>query len=216
MKLFDKKIGNQTVNFNGKKVAFVNSVAEVDDAFGAEILKMGFPDIYEFGKQPVYETPKEIQMKTDFSEKEEWYKGECSRLRNIADSRKKQVEDLEAEVKLWKEEYEKEKAARLALVENLSKEDKSTSEALDEVGSTHETSDEVELNQSENDEQGSEEEVKGENVSGETSDEALREELASLKKDELLAFAKDNGLEVDGLDKRTKAEIIEYIVESVE
>lgn len=218
MKLFDKKIGNQIVNFNGKKVAFVNSVAEVDDAFGAEILKMGFPDIYEFGKQPVYETPKEIQMKTDFSEKEEWYKGECSRLRNIADSRKKQVEDLEAEVKLWKEEYEKEKAARLALVENLSKEDKSTSEALEEVGSTHETSDEVEveLNQSENDEQSSEEEVKGENVSGETSDEALREELASLKKDELLAFAKDNGLEVDGLDKRTKAEIIEYIVESVE
>lgn len=216
MKLFDKKIGNQIVNFNGKKVAFVNSVAEVDDAFGAEILKMGFPDIYEFGKQPVYETPKEIQMKTDFSEKEEWYKGECSRLRNIADSRKKQVEDLEAEVKLWKEEYEKEKAARLALVENLSKEDKSTSEAFEEVGSTHETSDGVELNQSENDEQGSEEEVKGENVSGETSDEALREELASLKKDELLAFAKDNGLEVDGLDKRTKAEIIEYIVESVE
>lgn len=216
MKLFDKKIGNQIVNFNGKKVAFVNSVAEVDDAFGAEILKMGFPDIYEFGKQPVYETPKEIQMKTDFFEKEEWYKGECSRLRNIADSRKKQVEDLEAEVKLWKEEYEKEKAARLALVENLSKEDKSTSEAFEEVGSTHETSDEVELNQSENDEQGSEEEVKGENVSGETSDEALREELASLKKDELLAFAKDNGLEVDGLDKRTKAEIIEYIVESVE
>lgn len=216
MKLFDKKIGNQIVNFNGKKVAFVNSVAEVDDAFGAEILKMGFPDIYEFGKQPVYETPKEIQMKTDFSEKEEWYKGECSRLRNIADSRKKQVEDLEAEVKLWKEEYEKEKVARLALVENLSKEDKSTSEAFEEVVSTHETSDEVELNQSENDEQGSEEEVKGENVSGETSDEALREELASLKKDELLAFAKDNGLEVDGLDKRTKAEIIEYIVESVE
>lgn len=216
MKLFDKKIGNQIVNFNGKKVAFVNSVAEVDDAFGAEILKMGFPDIYEFGKQPVYETPKEIQMKTDFSEKEEWYKGECSRLRNIADSRKKQVEDLEAEVKLWKEEYEKEKAARLALVENLSKEDKSTFETLEEVGSTHETSDEVELNQSENDEQGSEEEVKGENVSGETSDEALRDELASLKKDELLAFAKDNGLEVDGLDKRTKAEIIEYIVESVE
>ena len=216
MKLFDKKIGNQIVNFNGKKVVFVNSVAEVDDAFGAEILKMGFPDIYEFGKQPVYETPKEVQMKTDFSEKEEWYKGECSRLRNIAASRKKQVEDLEAEVKLWKEEYEKEKAARLALVENLSKEDKSTSEALEEVGSTHETSDEVELNQSENDEQSSEEEVKGENVSGETSDEALREELASLKKDELLAFAKDNGLEVDGLDKRTKAEIIEYIVESVE
>lgn len=216
MKLFDKKIGNQIVNFNGKRVAFVNSVAEVDDAFGAEILKMGFPDIYEFGKQPVYETPKEIQMKTDFSEKEEWYKGECSRLRNIADSRKKQVEDLEAEVKLWKEEYEKERAARLVLVENLSKEDKLTPETLEEVESTHETSEEVELKQSENDEQSSEEEVKSENVSGETSDEALHEELASLKKDELLAFAKDNGLEVDGLDKRTKAEIIEYIVESVE
>jgi len=204
MKLFDKKIGNQTVNFNGRKVAFVNSVAEVDDVFGAEILKMGFADLYELGKQPVYETPKEIQMKTDFSEKEEWYKGECARLRNIADSRKKQVEDLEAEVKLWKEEYEKEKMARLALVENLSRDAESTPEIPEE----HEPE------QPKNDEQGSEEETTGEVASEETSDETLREELASLKKDELLAFAKDNGLEIDGLEKRTKADIIEFIVES--
>lgn len=204
MKLFDKKIGNQTVNFNGRKVTFVNSVAEVDDSFGAEILKMGFADLYELGKQPVYETPKEIQMKTDFSEKEEWYKGECARLRNIADSRKKQVEDLESEVKLWKEEYEKEKAARLALVENLSRATESAPEVPDET----------EPEQPKNEEQGGEEEVVDEAASGETSDEALREELASLKKDELLAFAKDNGLEIDGLEKRTKADIIEFIVES--
>lgn len=204
MKLFDKKIGNQTVNFNGRKVTFVNSVAEVDDSFGAEILKMGFADLYELGKQPVYETPKEIQMKTDFSEKEEWYKGECARLRNIADSRKKQVEDLESEVKLWKEEYEKEKAARLALVENLSRATKSAPEVPDEI----------EPEQPKNDEQGGEEEVADEATPEETSDEALREELASLKKDELLAFAKDNGLEIDGLEKRTKADIIEFIVES--
>lgn len=204
MKLFDKKIGNQTVNFNGRKVTFVNSVAEVDDSFGAEILKMGFADLYELGKQPVYETPKEIQMKTDFSEKEEWYKGECARLRNIADSRKKQVEDLESEVKLWKEEYEKEKAARLALVENLSRAAESAPEVPDEI----------EPEQPKNDEQGGEEEVADEATPEETSDEALREELASLKKDELLAFAKDNGLEIDGLEKRTKADIIEFIVES--
>lgn len=204
MKLFDKKIGNQTVNFNGRKVTFVNSVAEVDDAFGAEILKMGFADLYELGKQPVYETPKEIQMKTDFSEKEEWYKGECARLRNIADSRKKQVEDLESEVKLWKEEYEKEKAARLALVENLSRATESAPEVPDET----------EPEQPKNDEQGGEEKVADEATPEGTSDEALREELAALKKDELLAFAKDNGLEIDGLEKRTKADIIEFIVES--
>lgn len=196
MKLFDRKIGNQTVNFNGRKVVFVNSVAEVDDTFGEEMLKMGFADLYELGKQPVYETPKEIQMKTDFSEKEEWYKGECARLRNIADSRKKQVEDLEAEVKLWKEEYEKEKTARLALVENLSR----SAEPAPEVPEG------TEPEQPEDDEQGGEVES--------MSEETLRDELASLKKDELLTFARDNGLEVDGLEKRTKAEIIEYIVES--
>lgn len=196
MKLFDRKIGNQAVNFNGRKVVFVNSVAEVDDAFGEEILKMGFADLYELGKQPVYETPKEVQMKTDFSEKEEWYKGECARLRNIADSRKKQVEDLEAEVRLWKDEYEKERQARLALVENLSKDTESIPEKLDEN----------ESERLENDEQSGEVES--------VSEETLREELASLKKDELLAFARDNGLEVDGFEKRTKAEIIEYIVES--
>lgn len=193
MKLFDKKIGNQTVNFNGRKVTFVNSVAEVDDAFGAEILKMGFPDLYEFGKQPVYETPKEIQMKTDFSEKEEWYKGECSRLRNIADSRKKQVEALEAEVKLWKEEYEKEKSARLALVENLSKD----SEVMPDKPEV------TEPEQPKNDEQ-----------EGKTPDDDLRDELSSLKKDELIAFAEGNGLVIEEPSKMTKAEIIEYIVES--
>lgn len=204
MKLFDKKIGNQTVNFNGRKVTFVNSVAEVDDAFGAEILKMGFPDLYEFGKQPVYETPKEIQMKTDFSEKEEWYKGECSRLRNIADSRKKQVEALEAEVKLWKEEYEKEKSARLALVENLSKD----SEVMPDKPEV------TEPEQPKNDEQEGETSMMGNTLSCDTPDDDLRDELSSLKKDELIAFAEGNGLVIEEPSKMTKAEIIEYIVES--
>ncbi len=204
MKLFDKKIGNQTVNFNGRKVTFVNSVAEVDDAFGAEILKMGFPDLYEFGKQPVYETPKEIQMKTDFSEKEEWYKGECSRLRNIADSRKKQVEDLEAEVKLWKEEYEKEKLARLSLVENLSKD---SEVMLDKPEVT-------EPEQPKNDEQEGETSMMGNTLPCDTPDDDLRDELSSLKKDELIAFAEGNGLVIEEPSKMTKAEIIEYIVES--
>lgn len=204
MKLFDKKIGNQTVNFNGRKVTFVNSVAEVDDAFGVEILKMGFPDLYEFGKQPVYETPKEIQMKTDFSEKEEWYKGECSRLRNIADSRKKQVEDLEAEVKLWKEEYEKEKSARLALVENLFKD----SEVIPDKPEV------TEQEQPKNDEQENETSAMGNVIPSDTSDDDLRDELSSLKKDELIAFAEGNGLVIEEPTKMTKAEIIEYIVES--
>lgn len=204
MKLFDKKIGNQTVNFNGRKVTFVNSVAEVDDAFGAEILKMGFPDLYEFGKQPIYETPKEIQMKTDFSEKEEWYKGECSRLRNIADSRKKQVEALEAEVKLWKEEYEKEKSARLALVENLSKD----SEVMPDKPEV------TEPEQPKNDEQEGETSMMGNTLPCSTPDDDLRDELSSLKKDELIAFAEGNGLVIEEPSKMTKAEIIEYIVES--
>lgn len=204
MKLFDKKIGNQTVNFNGRKVTFVNSVAEVDDAFGAEILKMGFPDLYEFGKQPIYETPKEIQMKTDFSEKEEWYKGECSRLRNIADSRKKQVEALEAEVKLWKEEYEKEKSARLALVENLLKD----SEVMPDKPEV------TEPEQPKNDEQEGETSMMGNTLPCDTSDDDLRDELSPLKKDELIAFAEGNGLVIEEPSKMTKAEIIEYIVES--
>lgn len=210
MKLFDKKIGNQTVNFNGRKVTFVNSVAEVDDAFGVEILKMGFPDLYEFGKQPVYETPKEIQMKTDFSEKEEWYKGECSRLRNIADSRKKQVEDLEAEVKLWKEEYEKEKSARLALIENLSKDSEVIPDKPEDTESEQPKNDEHEDDANmEHSESG-----EHENDGSATADDDLRDELSSLKKDELIAFAEGNGLVIEDPSKMTKAEIIEYIVES--
>ena len=92
----------------------------------------------------------------------------------------------------------------MALVEKLSRATESAPEVPDEI----------EPEQPKNDEQGGEEEVADEATPEETSDEALREELASLKKDELLAFAKDNGLEIDGLEKRTKADIIEFIVES--
>ena len=41
MKLFNRKAGNKTINYNGKNVKFVNCVAEVEDDFGKEVLKLG-------------------------------------------------------------------------------------------------------------------------------------------------------------------------------
>ena len=105
MKLFNRKAGNKTINYNGKNVKFVNCVAEVEDDFGKEVLKLGIPDLYEHGKQPVFETPKEVQMKSDFKDREEWYKKEIARLTNVNTANKKKIEELEQEVENWKNEY---------------------------------------------------------------------------------------------------------------
>mgnify|MGYP001226728579 CR=1 FL=1 len=99
MKLFNRKAGNKTINYNGKNVKFVNCVAEVEDDFGKEVLKLGIPDLYEHGKQPVFETPKEVQMKSDFKDREEWYKKEIARLTNVNTANKKKIEELEQRLK---------------------------------------------------------------------------------------------------------------------
>ena len=116
MKLFNRKAGNKTINYNGKNVKFVNCVAEVEDDFGKEVLKLGIPDLYEHGKQPVFETPKEVQMKSDFKDREEWYKKEIARLTNVNTANKKKIEELEQEVENWKNEYNREHEARIQLV----------------------------------------------------------------------------------------------------
>ena len=115
MKLFNRKAGNKTINYNGKNVKFVNCVAEVEDDFGKEVLKLGIPDLYEHGKQPVFETPKEVQMKSDFKDREEWYKKEIARLTNVNTANKKKIEELEQEVENWKNEYNREHEARIQL-----------------------------------------------------------------------------------------------------
>ena len=77
-------------------------MATVDDAFGAEILKLGFPDLYEKGKEPAYQTPKEVALKSDFKDREAFYQKELARLTNVSEARAKKVKELEAEVKAWK------------------------------------------------------------------------------------------------------------------
>lgn len=191
MKLFNAKIGTQTINVNGTLVRFVDCIAEVDDAFGAEMLGLGFPDLYEYGKQPVYETPKEIRMQSDFAEKETWYQEECARLKNIAATRKERIKELEMEIDTWKKEYEKERAARVALAENMTAMQQEIAEQpVEEV---------------------LEEEAKTDTPP--TEDE-IRMELAPLKKNELIDFAVKSGFTADEVADRTKAEIIDMIVES--
>lgn len=193
MKLFNAKIGTQTINVNGTLVRFVNCIAEVDDAFGTEVLGMGFPDLYEYGKQPVYETPKEIRMQSDFAEKEKWYQEECARLKNIAATRKERIKELEMEIDTWKKEYEKERAARVALAENM-------------------TAMQQEIVEHPVEEAGEAEEAKTDDTPP-TEDE-IRMELAPLKKNELIDFAVKSGFTVDEVADRTKTEIIDMIVES--
>ena len=190
MKLFNAKIGTQTINVNGTLVRFVNCIAEVDDALGAEVLGMGFPDMYEYGKQPVYETPKEIRMQSDFAEKETWYQEECARLKNIAATRKERIKELEMEIDTWKKEYEKERAARVALAENMT--------AMQQEIAEHPVVEEAEVD----------------TTAAPPTEDEIRMELAPLKKNELIDFAVKSGFTADEVADRTKTEIIDMIVES--
>ena len=196
MKLINSKIGSQKINVNGKIISFVNGVAEVEDAFGAEILELGFPDMYELGKQPAYETPKELQMKTDFAEKEQWYMGECARLKNIAKSRKERIDELEAEIATWKAEYQKEHDARIALVEGLSGSGQIQVEAAQEQTPTAPENEEAEGEQGEA-----------------PTEEEIREELKDMKKDDLIKVAVESGLDEAEMKELKKTEIIDKIVE---
>lgn len=191
MKLISRKTGTKVVNINGQKVNFVNGIAEVEDEFGVEILKLGLPDMYEFGKQPAYETPKEVQMKSEFKDKEEWYLKELGRLKNISDSRAERIKELEAEVKNWKAEYQKEHDLNVKLV--------SAQQPQQEVAPTQE----------EESKPSTDAETSPENL-----DVELRAELAKMKKDELIQFGVDNGFDMAAIQEKTKAEIIEFLVES--
>lgn len=194
MKLFNKKAGNRVININGTNVKFTNCIATVDDAFGEEALKLGLPDLYEDGKQPLFETPKEIQMKTDFQDKEDWYQKEIVRLTTARDSYKRRVEELEVEVRNWKAEYEKERELRIKEVEGSAAESAAGTAPAEEASETV-----VEENSAP---------TKTEEV----DEEALKRELMAMRKEELLQFAEEAGIDKATLEGKTKVEIIQAII----
>lgn len=206
MKLFNRKAGNKVININGTNVKFVNCVAEVEDEFGKEALKLGLPNLYEHGKQPVFETPKEVQMKSDFNDREEWYKKELARLTNINTSQKKKIEELEQEVVNWKGEYEKEHEARLKLAGGII----SSPETVTPPAPENPAADTAATTGDENPAEGD----GGETLTPEEEEAALRKELAGMKKDELIAFGTENTIDMTAIAEKTKAEIIEFLVAS--
>lgn len=206
MKLFNRKAGNKVININGTNVKFVNCVAEVEDEFGKEALKLGLPNLYEHGKQPVFETPKEVQMKSDFNDREEWYKKEIARLTNINTSQKKKIEELEQEVVNWKGEYEKEHEARLKLAEGIIP----APETVTPPAPENPVEDSAATTGDENPAEGN----GGETLTPEQEEEALRKELSGMKKDELIAFGTESGFDMVAIAEKTKAEIIEFLVAS--
>nr|DAG92988.1 MAG TPA: hypothetical protein [Herelleviridae sp.] len=194
MKLYSRKTGTKVVNINGQKVQFVNGVAEVEDDFGAEVLKLGLPEMYEYGKQPAFVTPKEVQMKSDFKDREDWYKRELERITNVKEAREAEVKKLKTEVEMWKQEYQKEHDLRVALASGTAPEAKA--EAIPSV----------------------QEEKSLENPKEETTatqeDSDLRIELEKMKKDELIKFGEESGFDMSEIKNQTKAEIVEFLLNS--
>lgn len=194
MKLYSRKTGTKVVNINGQKVQFVNGVAEVENDFGAEVLKLGLPEMYEYGKQPAFVTPKEVQMKSDFKDREDWYKRELERITNVKEAREAEVKKLKTEVEMWKQEYQKEHDLRVALASGTAPEAKA--EAIPSV----------------------QEEKSLENPKEETTatqeDSDLKAELEKMKKDELIKFGEESGFDMSEIKNQTKAEIVEFLLNS--
>lgn len=194
MKLYSRKTGTKVVNINGQKVQFVNGVAEVEDDFGVEVLKLGLPEMYEYGKQPAFVTPKEVQMKSDFKDREDWYKRELERITNVKEAREAEVKKLKTEVEMWKQEYQKEHDLRVALASGTAPEAKA--EAIPSV----------------------QEEKSLENPKEETTatqeDSDLKAELEKMKKDELIKFGEESGFDMSEIKNQTKAEIVEFLLNS--
>lgn len=194
MKLYSRKTGTKVVNINGQKVQFVNGVAEVEDDFGAEVLKLGLPEMYEYGKQPAFVTPKEVQMKSDFKDREDWYKRELERITNVKEAREAEVKKLKTEVEMWKQEYQKEHDLRVALASGTALEAKA--EAIPSV----------------------QEEKSLENPKEETTatqeDSDLKAELEKMKKDELIKFGEESGFDMSEIKNQTKSEIVEFLLNS--
>lgn len=208
MKLFNRKAGNKTINYNGKNVKFVNCIAEVEDEFGKDVLKLGIPDLYEHGKQPVFETPKEVQMKSDFKDREEWYKKELARLTNVNTANKKKIEELEVEVQNWKDEYNREHEARLQLAAGIIPPAETVTPPAPENGAENPVEGEGDATQGEGDGEG----TGSETPTPEEEEATLRKELAGMKKDELIAFGQEGGIDMTTIADKTKAEIIEFLV----
>lgn len=205
MKLFSRTAGTRIVNINGEKVKFVNCVAEVSDEFGEEALKLGLPGLYEHGKQPVYETPKEVAMKSDFKDKEDWYKKELARLKNISEAKEQKIKELTAEVTNWKNEYQKEHDLRVALASGNVEQSKTETVTTPETQNTAETANEGK-------DTPKDEHHDDEDVNPADEEAALRSELEKMKKAELVKFGLDSGFDMSPVEGKTNAEIIEFLV----
>lgn len=113
MKLFYHGAGTRVVVINGEKVKFVNCIAEVEDKFGEDALKLGLPNLFEEGKQPAFQTPREVALQSDAKDREDFYKKELERLTNIKTALEEQVKQMQKDVAAWKAEYQKEHDLRV-------------------------------------------------------------------------------------------------------
>lgn len=192
MKLFMKNVGNATINISGVNVEFIGGIAEVEDDFGKEALNLGIPDLFEDGKQPTYEpTSREVKMQAGFEQQSEFMQEEIIRLKNIIQSQKEKILELEVEIGNWKFEYQKEHTLRKQLLENgIAQSDTNTE--------TDNVADGTEAPTSE----------KG----GDNEDDELRKELKSMKKSELISFGIESGLDMSEHEDKSKGEIIEFLI----
>lgn len=185
MELFYASVGSQTININGQRVKFNNCIAEVEEEFGAEVLKLGLPGLYENGKQPAFQTPREVALQADAADREEFLNKELGRLTNIKTALEQQLKEAKAEIEVWKAEYQKEHDLRIKEVGSNG----APQEAATTTEQPAETQPEL------------------------TEEEKLRAELELMTKAQILDFAKEAEIDMTPVLAAKKPDMINFIIE---
>lgn len=185
MKLFYAKVGTQVVNINGTRVKFDNCIAEVEDAFGEEALALGLPGLYEDGTQPAFQTPREVALQASAADREEFLNKELGRLTNIKAALEQQLKEAQAEIEVWKSEYQKEHDLRIKEVGSKG----APQESVTAPAPTEEAQAEL------------------------TEEEKLRAELELMTKAQILEFAKEAEIDMTPIANGKKPEMINFIME---
>lgn len=106
IKVYSREYSNTPIRFGSDLVVFKNGEAEVSEDLYKKVKEMNFP-IYTKEDMPEYKTPNQIDADVTIEEMKKEYLAEIDRLNNIIKAKDQKIEQLNIEVKTWKDEYEK-------------------------------------------------------------------------------------------------------------
>lgn len=105
MKVVSPIYQNMNLKFNGKMIAFKNGQAEISEELYDEIVKSGFPNIFQEGANPKVKTEERKEYDNALQALNEEYMLEIDRLKGIVETKNQEISEWKEQVRVWKELY---------------------------------------------------------------------------------------------------------------